>query len=405
MLRISLAVALALGVGWGAAMAQDAPEKGGAGSPGKSTQPRGKAKDSPGPAAAASSAARPASASAFRGRLEGQVRPYAESLMKQWDKNKNGVLEKEEWSQMARRWQAADLNGDGKITLDELTAYVARLTGGMSPGPMPPGVSPAFVSAASPPESRGFGGPSSSAGRTLETLGMSSKPLDPRAATVEMQLLIAESVADAGLKPSPSAAPAAGGGKPRSASPKTPAAKPSAPPSDKQEGLVEIDLTASKEKIKEDLAKTGVRGRWESFQRVQLAAADGQVAFVDVGGSEPQIHGVHISQYGRTHSVQYLNAGLIIGAQPHVDPGGIVTVNVNVSASRIGSDDEGVPISESSSGETISSHPMHSIGSRSVVRVPDGKTVVVARLGSVAGGRHRELIILLSAHVTKAKAN
>jgi hypothetical protein len=126
--RISLVVALVLGVGWGAAMAQDAREKAGA----------------------ASSMARPASASPDRGRLESRARPYAESLMKQWDKNKNGVLEKEEWSQMAQRWRAADLNGDGKITLDELTAYVARLTAGMSPGPMPSGVSPAFDSAPPP---------------------------------------------------------------------------------------------------------------------------------------------------------------------------------------------------------------------------------------------------------------
>jgi hypothetical protein len=402
MLKTPLAVALVLGVGWGAATAQDAREKSGAGSPERRLPPPAAAQ---GRSGEVSSMARQDSASPGRGRLESRARPYAESLMKQWDKNKNGVLEKEEWSQMAPRWRAADLNGDGKITLDELTAYVARLTAGMSPGPMPPGISPAFDSAPPPPESRGGGSSPSTASRILETLGMSAKPLDSRAATVEMRLLIAESVADAGPKPPPSAAPSTGGGKLRIASPKTPAAKPTASPSDKQEGLVEIDLTAPREKIQEELAKIGIRGRWESVRRVQLAAADRQGAFVDIGGSQPQIHAVHISQYGRTHSVQYLNAGSIIGVQPQVDPGGIISVDVDVKSSRIGSDDEGVPMSKLPSGETIASHPIHSIVSRSIVRVPDGKTVVVARMGSVEGGRHRDLIILLSAQVTKSKAN
>ena len=49
--------------------------------------------------------------------------------MKQYDKNGNGQLEKEEWMEMKPEYRAADKNGDGIITLDELTAFLAADSG------------------------------------------------------------------------------------------------------------------------------------------------------------------------------------------------------------------------------------------------------------------------------------
>ncbi|HZZ27380.1 MAG TPA: EF-hand domain-containing protein [Pirellulales bacterium] len=54
---------------------------------------------------------------------DAKIRGYATSMMKQYDKNSNGVLEKEEWSQnsmISGNPARYDKNGDGKITLDEL---------------------------------------------------------------------------------------------------------------------------------------------------------------------------------------------------------------------------------------------------------------------------------------------
>ena len=53
---------------------------------------------------------------------EYKVRRYAESLLKRYDKNKSGYLEKDEWGQMRGDPKAADRNKDGVITLEELTA-------------------------------------------------------------------------------------------------------------------------------------------------------------------------------------------------------------------------------------------------------------------------------------------
>ncbi|MEW4561715.1 hypothetical protein AB1K70_04270 [Bremerella sp. JC770] len=50
-----------------------------------------------------------------------RFRQYAESLLRQNDRNKNGVLEKDEWSRLRGNPSDYDKNGDGKITVEELT--------------------------------------------------------------------------------------------------------------------------------------------------------------------------------------------------------------------------------------------------------------------------------------------
>ncbi len=52
-----------------------------------------------------------------------------EQLMKAWDKDGDGVLTKAEWTGAGRREQGfdfSDANHDGKLTLDELKAAMAR---------------------------------------------------------------------------------------------------------------------------------------------------------------------------------------------------------------------------------------------------------------------------------------
>lgn len=53
---------------------------------------------------------------------DGKIRAYAASKMKQYDKNSNGILEREEWTQMGGEPEKYDLNKDGKITMDELVS-------------------------------------------------------------------------------------------------------------------------------------------------------------------------------------------------------------------------------------------------------------------------------------------
>jgi hypothetical protein len=59
--------------------------------------------------------------------LDDRIRQYAtqwaKSQIKEYDKNSNGQLEKDEWSQMKEKYWAADKNHDAIITVDELIEF------------------------------------------------------------------------------------------------------------------------------------------------------------------------------------------------------------------------------------------------------------------------------------------
>jgi hypothetical protein len=214
--------------------------------------------------------------------------------------------------------------------------------------------------------------------------GMTSEPLNPLAPMVRVRVLVAELAADVPGSKSPAPSPAAG-----------------PPPGAKLEGLVDLDLSASDERLKADLAKLGLRGRWEFFRNLQVSSAGGQVTSLHVGQSEPHITGVTVTQFGRTNSISHQHTGLVLGVQPHVVPGGIITVRVDLNLARSGSDEEGVPIAATEKTGTAVARPLHKVLSQSVVRIPDGKTVAVAKVESGAGGRRRMLVVFLSAQVVK----
>jgi Ca2+-binding EF-hand superfamily protein len=59
-----------------------------------------------------------------------QQMPSAADIIKQWDTNKDGVVDKAEWvaaGRPAERFDLVDTNHDGKITADELAAAMAKM--------------------------------------------------------------------------------------------------------------------------------------------------------------------------------------------------------------------------------------------------------------------------------------
>lgn len=67
--------------------------------------------------------------------------PTAAEIVKAWDKDGDGTISKEEWvaaGRPAERFDLIDTNHDGKITVEELAAAMAR----MRPGGAPQGASP-----------------------------------------------------------------------------------------------------------------------------------------------------------------------------------------------------------------------------------------------------------------------
>jgi len=56
------------------------------------------------------------------------AQPSAADIIKQWDTNKDGVVDKAEWvaaGRPAERFDVVDANHDGKITAEELAAAMA----------------------------------------------------------------------------------------------------------------------------------------------------------------------------------------------------------------------------------------------------------------------------------------
>jgi len=118
---------------------------------------------SPPPSSGPSSPPSPSSGPPDRPQIDSKFRRYAESLMRQYDKNKNGVLEKDEWMQMRGTWHDADTNGDGTITLDELAGKLGQYSGrgssssstSSSSGSPQPSSSGASSGSSGPPPSAG----------------------------------------------------------------------------------------------------------------------------------------------------------------------------------------------------------------------------------------------------------
>ena len=59
--------------------------------------------------------------------------PNPADIIKQWDKNADGSVSKDEWTAAGRpaeRFDAVDTNKDGKVTAEELTAALRALRPG-----------------------------------------------------------------------------------------------------------------------------------------------------------------------------------------------------------------------------------------------------------------------------------
>ena len=54
------------------------------------------------------------------------LRKFAESTIKTYDKNGDGVLTEEEWGKMRKSLQLADVNRDGRVTAEELVKWLPR---------------------------------------------------------------------------------------------------------------------------------------------------------------------------------------------------------------------------------------------------------------------------------------
>jgi type II secretory pathway component GspD/PulD (secretin) len=136
----------------------------------------------------------------------------------------------------------------------------------------------------------------------------------------------------------------------------------------------------------------------ETTARLQLATLDNQAAFMHIGQRIPLFAGLSAPKGGAKEKEPTLaNVGLILGVTPRVSPDGPVFMEIDVEDSRLGTEQEGIPIAVPG-GQVVRTPRIETTTVQTTVRVPDGETIV---LGSIArrGKSDKELFILLTPHV------
>jgi general secretion pathway protein D len=133
-------------------------------------------------------------------------------------------------------------------------------------------------------------------------------------------------------------------------------------------GLVEQNASATLEAL-------ATNNKLDVLSRPYILTSDNQEASMIVGQEVPIITNSQITDTGQTiNSVSYQNVGIILDVTPHINPDGMVTLDIAPQVSQLDTG-SGVPIASNVSA------PVFDIrAAQSRVGVEDGKTIVIGGL-------------------------
>jgi len=101
----------------------------------------------------------------------------------------------------------------------------------------------------------------------------------------------------------------------------------------------------------------------------------------------------------RQFSVTYENVGLMVGVTPRVNPDGVVTMEIDVEKSWLGSAEEGPAVAESDSGGPVRARRVRTTTAKSTVSAADGKTVVLGGLTTRSETEAEQIVILVTPRI------
>lgn len=113
------------------------------------------------------------------------------------------------------------------------------------------------------------------------------------------------------------------------------------------------------------------------LSRPLIRTLDNQPAFIQVGQRVPRIVGSSVSAYGQSNSIANENVGLILGVTPRVSPDGNVVMEIDAEKSKVGPEEEGIPVAVSMDGVIIRSPRVDTVTAQATVSVANGETVVL----------------------------
>lgn len=121
--------------------------------------------------------------------------------------------------------------------------------------------------------------------------------------------------------------------------------------------------------------------RLDVLSRPQVMTLDNQPAFVQVGQRVPRITASQITNSGTVINNTVLeNVGILLGVTPRISPEGLVVMEIDAEKSRLGSVNDGIPISINNNGDVIRSPIIDTITAQTTVSAASGQTVILGGL-------------------------
>ncbi len=117
--------------------------------------------------------------------------------------------------------------------------------------------------------------------------------------------------------------------------------------------------------------------RMRILSRPLVRTLDNQPAYIQVGQRVPRIIGTTLGVNGQSNQISLENVGLILGVTPRISPDGNVVMEIDAEKSKVGPEDEGIPVGTSVDGTVIRSPRVDTITAQATVSVADGETVVL----------------------------
>lgn len=142
-------------------------------------------------------------------------------------------------------------------------------------------------------------------------------------------------------------------------------------------GLV---LSASSDSVSVLIRALQSHRRADVLARPQVMTLNNQPAFVQVGAQVPYITSTQLTQFGTVNSITFQNVGILLGVRPRISPDGLVVMEIDATKSKVGPEEEGIPISISNNGTVLKAPQIEVTLAQTTVSARDGQTVVLGGL-------------------------
>ena len=115
----------------------------------------------------------------------------------------------------------------------------------------------------------------------------------------------------------------------------------------------------------------------------------------------PRVTGTTVSSRGRANSVTLENVGTILGVTGRVTDDNVVTLEIDLERSHLGSEDEGTPVAVSEEGSVVRTPHVKTLTVQTTVSLASGQTVLLGGMVHQTDQRWGELLLLLQPEIIR----